>query len=55
MQKIAKRKALQKQMQIKPGTGAAGGLGFAFLTFTNCNFKIKCRLILHETKIRRRD
>lgn len=33
------------------GTGAAGGLGFAFLTFTNATLKSGVDLILHETKL----
>lgn len=35
----------------KPGTGAAGGLGFAFLTFTNATLKSGVDLILNETKL----
>lgn len=36
----------------KPGTGAAGGLGFAFLTFTNATLKSGVDLILNETKLK---
>ena len=34
-----------------PGTGAAGGLGFAFLTFTNANLQSGINIILEETKL----
>lgn len=33
------------------GTGAAGGLGFAFLTFTNAILESGIRLVLEETKL----
>lgn len=33
----------------KPGTGAAGGLGFAFLTFTNSVLESGIQIILEET------
>lgn len=35
----------------KPGTGAAGGLGFAFLTFTNAVLESGVKLVLEETKL----
>ena len=34
-----------------PGTGAAGGLGFAFRTFTNAVLESGIRIILDETKL----
>ena len=48
--KIAKE-SFTKAEADKPGTGAAGGLGFAFLTFTNATLKSGVDLILHETKL----
>ncbi|MCR4744876.1 MAG: glycerate kinase, partial [Lachnospiraceae bacterium] len=34
-----------------PGTGAAGGLGFAFLNYTNAELKSGIQIILEETKL----
>ncbi len=34
-----------------PGTGAAGGLGFAFLTFTNATLESGIKIILDETRL----
>ncbi len=34
-----------------PGTGAAGGLGFAFLTFTNAVLESGIKIVLKETKL----
>ncbi len=34
-----------------PGTGAAGGLGFAFLTFTNAVLESGIKIVLDETKL----
>ena len=34
-----------------PGTGAAGGMGFAFLTFTNAVLESGIRIILDETRL----
>lgn len=48
--KIAKQSFIKADAN-KPGTGAAGGLGFAFLTFTNATLKSGVDLILHETKL----
>lgn len=48
--KIAKQ-SFTKADPDKPGTGAAGGLGFAFLTFTNATLKSGVDLILNETKL----
>ena len=36
-----------------PGTGAAGGLGFAFLTFTNAVLESGIKIVLKETKLER--
>ncbi len=35
----------------RPGTGAAGGLGFAFLTFTNSVLESGIQIILEETRL----
>ena len=35
----------------QPGTGAAGGLGFAFLTFTNAVLKSGIQIVLEETRL----
>ncbi len=48
--KIAKE-SFTKADPDKQGTGAAGGLGFAFLTFTNAILKSGVDLILNETKL----
>lgn len=37
----------------KPGTGAAGGLGFAFLAYTNAVLKSGIRIVLEETNLRK--
>ena len=34
-----------------PGTGAAGGLGFAFLTYTNATLESGIQIVLTETKL----
>ena len=34
-----------------PGTGAAGGMGFAFLTFTNAVLESGIQIILDETRL----
>jgi glycerate kinase len=36
---------------LQEGTGAAGGLGFAFLTFTNATLKSGINIILNETQL----
>ncbi|MDD5921709.1 MAG: glycerate kinase, partial [Eubacteriales bacterium] len=35
---------------MTPGAGAAGGLGFAFLTFTNASLESGIKIVLEETK-----
>ena len=35
----------------RPGAGAAGGLGFAFLTFTNAVLESGIKIVLEETKL----
>ncbi|MDY5741600.1 MAG: glycerate kinase [Lachnospiraceae bacterium] len=35
----------------QPGTGAAGGLGFAFLTFTNAVLESGIKIVLEETRL----
>ena len=37
---------------VRPGTGAAGGLGFAFLTFTNAVLESGIQIVLEETGLR---
>ncbi|MFU2421799.1 MAG: glycerate kinase [Bacteroides sp.] len=37
----------------KPGTGAAGGLGFAFLSYTNAVLESGVKIVLEETKLER--
>lgn len=36
---------------MQPGTGAAGGLGFAFLTFTNAVLESGIKIVLEETRL----
>lgn len=40
-----------KANPVYPGTGAAGGLGFAFLTFTNAVLESGIKIVLEETKL----
>lgn len=47
---IAKEKYANADAEF-PGTGAAGGLGFAFLTFTNAKLESGIQIILEETKL----
>lgn len=35
----------------QPGTGAAGGMGFAFLTFTNAVLESGIRIVMEETRL----
>lgn len=48
--KIAKEK-YPKANAKTPGTGAAGGLGFAFLTFTNAVLESGIQIVLRETRL----
>lgn len=41
----------QKADSEYPGAGAAGGLGFAFLTYTNAALESGIRIVLEETKL----
>lgn len=41
----------EKADAVFPGTGAAGGLGFAFLTFTNAVLESGIKIVLKETKL----
>ena len=43
------QKSFQKADPMQPGTGAAGGLGFAFLTFTNAVLESGIKIVLEET------
>ena len=46
-------KKFQKAVENYPGTGAAGGLGFAFLTFTNAALMSGIQIVLAETQLER--
>ena len=48
--KIAKKNFLKADPEY-PGTGAAGGLGFAFLTFTNAVLESGIKIVLDETRL----
>ena len=50
--RLAKEK-FQKADENYPGTGAAGGLGFAFLTFTNAALMSGIQIVLAETQLER--
>ena len=45
------REKFPKSNLNQPGTGAAGGLGFAFLTFTNAVLESGIKIVLEETKL----
>lgn len=45
------KKSFPKADPEKAGTGAAGGLGFAFLTFTNAVLESGIKIVLEETKL----
>ncbi len=45
------KKNFPKADPLVPGTGAAGGLGFAFLTFTNAVLEPGISIVLRETKL----
>lgn len=47
---IAKEKYAKADADY-PGTGAAGGMGFAFLTFTNAELKSGIDIVLEETNL----
>ena len=44
-------KTFPKADALYPGTGAAGGMGFAFLTFTNAVLESGIKIILDETQL----
>jgi glycerate kinase len=53
---LADYAALSEKKYVKananhPGTGAAGGLGFAFLTYTNAVLESGIKIVLEETKL----
>jgi glycerate kinase len=48
--RLAKEKYPDSDAAV-PGTGAAGGLGFAFLTFTNAVLESGIQIVLEETKL----
>ncbi len=41
----------EKADRLIPGTGAAGGLGFAFLSYTNATLESGINIVLRETKL----
>lgn len=43
------QKSFPKADPMQPGTGAAGGLGFAFLTFTNAVLESGIKIVLEES------
>lgn len=45
------KKTFPRADAAQPGTGAAGGLGFAFLTFTNAVLEPGIHIVLEETKL----
>ncbi len=45
------KKHYRKADENYPGTGAAGGLGFAFLTFTNAVLESGIKIVLTETQL----
>ncbi|MEE0955875.1 MAG: glycerate kinase [Eubacterium sp.] len=45
------KKTFPKADPLTPGTGAAGGLGFAFLTFTNAVLESGIKIVLDETHL----
>ena len=45
------RQSFPKADPNQPGTGAAGGLGFAFLSFTNAVLESGIKLVLEETRL----
>lgn len=45
------KKTFLKADALVPGTGAAGGLGFAFLTFTNAALEPGISIVLRETEL----
>lgn len=45
------RKTYPSADPLYPGTGAAGGLGFAFLTFTNAVLESGIKIVLEETRL----
>lgn len=53
MSRFAKlvREKYPKADALRPGTGAAGGLGFAFLTFMNTVLESGVKIVLEETEL----
>lgn len=45
------KEKFQKADAEQPGTGAAGGLGFAFLSYTNAVLESGIKIVLEETKL----
>lgn len=48
--KLVKKKGFHTDLE-HPGTGAAGGLGFAFLAFMNAALESGVKIVLEETKL----
>lgn len=44
-------RSFPKADKLRPGTGAAGGLGFAFLSFLNAELESGIRIVLEETEL----
>lgn len=48
---VLAKKSFSKADPLVPGTGAAGGMGFAFLTFTDAVLEPGISIVLRETKL----
>ena len=48
---LLSKKSYPKADPDQPGTGAAGGMGFAFLTFTNAVLESGIKIVLEETRL----
>lgn len=48
---VLAQKNFPKANPLLEGTGAAGGMGFAFLTFTNAALEPGIKIIMEETKL----
>ena len=46
------QKNTNKKLDVYPGSGAAGGLGFGFLAFLNCELKSGIEIILEELNLK---
>lgn len=48
---LLSKQKYSKADAIRPGTGAAGGLGFAFLTYTRASLESGIKIVLEETRL----